>query len=156
MKKNEILVIVIALLLLVSVVFCIGGFIGYLVQGEPEETEAYYGGGVPLEEPLDFIVVLPTPDIKPVSVYLISTNDDWKELYGDTLETQMAYNLAVIRHDQKQIFNLIQAYHVVDPNALLSRIEALEVSDADSMYEWRLDVNSKINEIIAMVNEVVK
>ncbi len=54
--------------------------------------------------------------IKPLSDHLMPTNEKWAEEYGGTLETRMVYNLALIRHDQKQIFNLIQSYHAVDPN----------------------------------------
>ncbi|KKM79836.1 hypothetical protein LCGC14_1345970 [marine sediment metagenome] len=59
------------------------------------------------------------PDVKPLSGYLIPTRQDWKDTYGDTPETQTAFNLAVIRYDQKQIFNLIQQYHPPnDPNVI--------------------------------------
>lgn len=56
------------------------------------------------------------PDIKPIDQNIIPTHDKWKEAYGDTLETQILYNLAVIRTDQKMIFALVKKYHTTDPN----------------------------------------
>lgn len=53
--------------------------------------------------------------VKPVSQHLIPTRAEWKIAYGDTLETQMAYNLAVLRYDQRAIFALVQDHHA-DPN----------------------------------------
>jgi len=98
------------------------------------------------------------PDVKPLSGYLIPTRQDWKDTYGDTPETQTAFNLAVIRYDQKQIFNLIQQYHPPnDPNVIKEGtvIEKLRVhKDADSTYGWRLDMNNKINEIIDRINNL--
>ncbi len=56
------------------------------------------------------------PNIKPLSSFLMPTKDDWKVTYGDTLETQMVYNIVVGRFDQKAIFSLVQKYHATDPN----------------------------------------
>lgn len=57
-----------------------------------------------------------SPQVKPLSAHLIPTKDTWKAAYGDTIETQIAWNLAVIRFDQKRIFELVQALHPADPN----------------------------------------
>ena len=49
--------------------------------------------------------------VEPISKYLIPSNETWKTAYGDTLESQMAFNLAVIRNDQKVIFKLVTSQH---------------------------------------------
>ena len=91
-------IVILAVLIVVGTIFCIGGFIGFVLQGKPDVV---------------------ADDTKPLSAHLIPANDKWKEAYGDTLETQMAWNLAVIRHDQRAIFNLVQVYHA-DPNEIKS------------------------------------
>ncbi len=92
---------------------------------------------------------------KPIDQHLIPTRAEWKLAYGDTIETQVAYNLAVLRNDQKAIFNLVQSYHAEDPNEVA--IEKLRVYESpDSVYAWRFDVHSKINKIIDKINPEVK
>ncbi|KKL89083.1 hypothetical protein LCGC14_1918320 [marine sediment metagenome] len=62
-----------------------------------------------------------TPNIKPLDSFLMPTKDDWKVTYGDTLETQIVYNLAVMRFDQKAIFALVESYHPRDPNEVKAK-----------------------------------
>ena len=55
--------------------------------------------------------------VKSVGDHLIPTRQDWKDTYGDTIDTRVAYNLALIRNDQRRIFQRINNLHPdVDPN----------------------------------------
>ncbi len=54
--------------------------------------------------------------VRPLEDQLVPTKDEWKTAYGDTLETRLVYNVALMRYDQKAIFALVQGYHAADPN----------------------------------------
>ena len=76
--------------------------------------------------------------VKPLSGFLIPTRADWVAEYGDTMETQVAFNLALIRYDQKQLFRYINEKHpVIDPNVptLESRVEVLEEIEVERLGE---------------------
>ncbi len=103
--------------------------------------------------------------VKPLSGHLIPTKQEWKDTYGDNIGTQTAFNLAVIRYDQQQIFNLVQSYHPpIDPNEVVdvNEVSIKEIDDSwpcDSLLnqsqiagEFR-DVRRKINEIINAIND---
>ncbi len=66
---------------------------------------------------------------KPLNQLIVAAPDDWKAVYGDTLETQVVYNVALMRNNQLMIGQTINNLHPpVDPNAvtLEVRLETLE------------------------------
>ncbi len=70
---------------------------------------------------LAFIKLCPAHDpnvAKPLNELIVSAPDQWKQLYGDTLETQIVYNLAVLRNNQLLIGQMINNLHPVDPNGV--------------------------------------
>lgn len=67
----------------------------------------------------------PKTNIKPLSEQLIPARQDWKGAYGDTLESQMAYNLVILRNNQLEIAKMISKMHPsVDPNVPIDPNEA--------------------------------
>lgn len=77
------------------------------------------------------------PNVKPLTDQIMPARQDWKDGYGDTLETQLAFNVALIRYDQKQIFKYIQSLHAVDPNEvpIEDRVEKLETVVAEELVQ---------------------
>ncbi len=79
---------------------------------------------------------IPQTSIKPLNQQLIPTDPNWIRAYGDTLETQIVFNLAVMRNDinvsrknELVIANVMNKMHSIDPNDpnnLKLRIEKLE------------------------------
>ena len=68
------------------------------------------------------------PDAPPLESHLEPRPDDaaglksyagWAAAYGDTLETRLVYNIALIRHDQRRGFAHINSLHPpVEPSSL--------------------------------------
>lgn len=57
------------------------------------------------------------PKIKPLNELLIPTRQDWKQAYGDTLQTQIVQNIVILRNNQIEIARMISRLHPpVDPN----------------------------------------
>ena len=77
---------------------------------------------------------LSTPEttIKPINQLITPAKQEWIDAYGDTLETQIVYNLVVLRNNDFVIANTINKMHEKDPNepTLEARIKKLE----DSLY----------------------
>lgn len=82
----------------------------------------------------------PQANIKPIDQQLIPTDLNWIRAYGDTIETQMVFNLTVLRNDINvsrknelviaNVMNLMHPADVNDPNNLKVRIEKLEAQQA--------------------------
>jgi len=54
---------------------------------------------------------------KPLNQLIAPARQDWKDAYGDTLETQMVFNLAVLRLNDVEIAKMINSLRPpVDPN----------------------------------------
>ena len=79
---------------------------------------------------------IPQTSIKPLNQLLIPTDPNWIRAYGDTLKTQIVFNLAVMRNDIgisrknelviASVMNRIHSVDPNDPNNLKLRIEKLE------------------------------
>lgn len=72
--------------------------------------------------------VLP-PDIRPLSQQMTPASQEWKDAYGDTLENQIIFNLAVLRNNDMVIAKTINNLHPpIDANlpTLESRVKNLE------------------------------
>ena len=72
-------------------------------------------------------------NIKPLDQHLAQAPQDWKDAYGDTIETQVVFNTLVSRNNEILIAGMMDKLHpadVNDPNNLKVRIEALETIDA--------------------------
>ena len=50
-------------------------------------------------------------DVKSPIDQIMPTSEEWKDTYGDDLDSRIMYNLAVIRYDQRAIFELMMGYH---------------------------------------------
>jgi len=56
-------------------------------------------------------------NIKPLSQHLVQVPQNWKDAYGDALESQVAYNLVVLRNNQLVIADVMNRIHPkTDPN----------------------------------------
>ncbi len=69
------------------------------------------------------------PEIKLLNQHLTPAPQDWKDAYGDTIETQVVFNTLVSRRNEISIANMISKMHpsdVNDPNNLKARIKVLE------------------------------
>ncbi len=73
------------------------------------------------------------PQIKPLTAHIFPASQNWKDTYGDTLETQLVFNAAVSGRDDVvlqnvilQIAGVIRNAHVGDPNEVIWR-ESVEV-----------------------------
>ncbi|KKL68169.1 hypothetical protein LCGC14_2127640 [marine sediment metagenome] len=81
---------------------------------------------------------IPESSAKPLNQHLVPLPDDWKDAYGNSLETEVIYNLVlqrnettISRNNEILIANMISKMHpsdVNDPNNLMARIERLEAS----------------------------
>lgn len=59
----------------------------------------------------------PVTSVKPIGRYLVPMRQDWKDAYGETLESQMVYNLVIMRSNQMKIAKMISKLHpVIEPN----------------------------------------
>ncbi|HDZ14035.1 hypothetical protein LCGC14_0756680 [marine sediment metagenome] len=104
------------------------------------------------------------PDnIKPLDQHLLPIPQDWKDAYGDTLETQLVYNKVVGANDDKilqkailmtaetlkqtnnRIVDTIEAMHAADPNEVIwresveKRLDALEYVPEQKICELTYD-----------------
>lgn len=73
----------------------------------------------------------PQSNIKSLNQQLLPAPQEWKDAYGDALETQIAYNLVVLRNNDMVIagtMNILHPADANDPNNLKVRIEALEAN----------------------------
>jgi hypothetical protein len=81
--------------------------------------------------------IVTQPNIKSLNQQLTPAPQNWKDAYGDTLEAQIVFNLAVLRNNDLLIAQTINKLHPSDPNDpnnLKTRIEVLEknaVMDGD-------------------------
>ena len=88
---------------------------------------------------------------KPLNELIVAAPDQWKQVYGDTLETQMVYNLAPLRNNQLLIGQMINNLHAVDPND--APIEHVTVEKGKTpTYLWQEDMMWKVNEIVDWIN----
>lgn len=72
---------------------------------------------------------IPESDVKLLDQQLAEASPAWKDTYGDTIETQIVYNLAISRANELEIAKMVSRMHpsdANDPNNLKARIEALE------------------------------
>ncbi len=70
--------------------------------------------------------------VKPLNQQLAPTPQDWKDAYGDTIETQLAFNMRISRRNEILIADMVNKMHptdVNDPNNLKARIEKLEAKN---------------------------
>ena len=70
-----------------------------------------------------------TPNIKPLNQQLAPAPQDWKDAYGDTMETQIVFNTFISRRNEILIADIMNRMHpsdVNDPNNLKARIDNLE------------------------------
>ena len=99
----------------------------------------------------------PAPQYKPLNTLIMSAPQQWKDAYGDTLETQLVFNAAVGRQDDRILQNgliqtagVIKNAHAADPNeaewreSIEARFDVLEsdavkYSDAVRFHEYGTD-----------------
>ena len=86
---------------------------------------------------------VPQENIKPLDQQLVPARQDWKDAYGDTLETQIAFNLAILRQNDLVIANVMNKMHPTDPNDpnnLMARIKKLETwaENPDTYFPFEL------------------
>ncbi len=85
------------------------------------------------------------PDIKPLNQHLMPAPQNWKDAYGDTLQTQLVYNASTgIRDDQTlqrailATARTMQNVHDDDPNEVI----------------WRAGVDNRVKELESKIVDV--
>lgn len=59
-----------------------------------------------------------SPKTRPIGSFLTPTKQDWKNAYGDTLETQIVFNLSVLHHNQQELLEKWAVmFPLKDPNS---------------------------------------
>jgi hypothetical protein len=108
-------------------------------------------------------------NIKPLNEHLLQAPQDWKDAYGDTLETQLVYNAAIGMNDDRILQNAIlqtarvmKLIHASDPNEVKwredieCRVENLEESlDCIDFTPVLTDKNSK-HEYYQKIREITR
>jgi len=57
-----------------------------------------------------------TVPVKPLRSHLTPIRQDWIDVYGDTLESQIVFNLVILRRNDLVIAEVINRLHPQDPN----------------------------------------
>ncbi len=91
--------------------------------------------------------------IRPMSENVIPTRQDWKDAYGDKAETQLAFNIAVLRRNEKLIVNEINKFHPDDPNEVTVEDIIVILKKAEESFDKEWTSNS---ERFAEIEERVK
>lgn len=112
------------------------------------------------------------PKYKPLNQLIPPARQDWKDTYGDTLQTQMMFNLALLHFNNIEIAKAIRGNQVAT-NMRLDQLEpdpnVPEMEKFDRMagsgpggdanrrqrlrWEWKYGVIDKLDEIVDWINK---
>ena len=102
------------------------------------------------------------PNYKPLNELITPARQDWKDAYGDTLQTQMMFNLAVLRFNDIEIAKAIRGNQVamniridnLEPDPNEPDMEKIPIPPPETWIQDSLRFHRlKINETIDWINK---
>ena len=87
--------------------------------------------------------VAKTPEgIRPLGSHLMPLTQEWKDAYGESLESKLTYNIAVLRNNELVIAKVIKQNSM----ALAEEMEKLHASDPNDIAEIE-DIKCRIDDL---------